>query len=70
MHTLFGISLVLYLLKLSAGQGFWKNYFSLPPSFKYFVKGKDETFRSHEKDHRKAYHNYLKDKLQEHFNNL
>ncbi len=45
-------------------------YFSLPPLFKYFVRGTDETFRSHEKDHRKAYHNYLKDKLQEHFNNL
>ena len=25
MHTLFGITLVLYLLKLSAGKGFWKN---------------------------------------------
>ncbi len=45
-------------------------YFSLPHSFEYYVKGTDETFRSHEKDHRKAYHNYLKDKLQEHFNNL
>ena len=26
MHTLFGITLVLYLLKLSVGQGFWKNF--------------------------------------------
>ena len=24
MHTLFGISLILYMLKLSAGQGFYK----------------------------------------------
>ncbi len=45
-------------------------YFSLPPSFKYFVKGKDETFRSHEKEHRKAYQNYLYEKLQELFNKL
>ena len=45
-------------------------YFSLPPSFKYFVKGKDETFRSHEQDHREAYRGYLKDKLQQHFDKL
>ena len=45
-------------------------FFSLPPKFKYFVKGKDQTFESHEKEHRKAYQNYLYEKRQELFNKL
>ena len=26
MHSLFGITFILYLRKLSAGKGFWKNF--------------------------------------------
>ncbi len=40
-------------------------YFSLPPKFKYFVKATKETFESHEKKHKKAYQDYLENKLQE-----
>ncbi len=43
-------------------------YFSLPPTFKYLVKGKDETFESHKTDNRKVYQNYLNDKLPKLFN--
>ncbi len=45
-------------------------YFSLPPSFKYFVKGTDETFVSHKRDHKKAYRGYIKHSLQQHFDKL
>ena len=45
-------------------------YFSLPPKFKYFVKGTKETFESHEKDQRKAYQDYLENKLREQFSKL
>ena len=44
--------------------------FSSPPTFIYYVKGKKERFESKEQDEQKAYQNYLKDKLREHFNNL
>jgi hypothetical protein len=36
----------------------------------YYVRGKKERFESKEQDEQKAYQNYLKDKLREHFNNL
>ena len=45
-------------------------YFSSPGSYKYYVKGSDETFQSYEKDHQKAYHGHLENKLREHFNKL
>ena len=44
--------------------------FSSPPTFMYYVRGKKERFESKEQDEQKAYQNYLKDKLREHFNNL
>jgi hypothetical protein len=44
--------------------------FSSPPTFIYYVRGKKERFESKEQDEQKAYQNYLKDKLREHFNNL
>ena len=37
MHTLFGITLVLYLLKLSAGKGFWKNLRNVGINFETLV---------------------------------
>jgi hypothetical protein len=42
-------------------------YFSMPPSFKYFIKGTEKTFRSYENDHKKAYQEYLENKLREQF---
>ena len=45
-------------------------FFSFPPKLVYYVKGKDEKFESHETEQRKAYQNYLNDKLQELFNKL
>ena len=45
-------------------------YFSSPGSYKYYVKGSDETFQSYETDHQKGYHGHLQNKLREHFNKL
>ena len=45
-------------------------YFSSSGSYKYYVKGSDETFQSYEPDHQKAYHGHLENKLREHFNKL
>ena len=42
-------------------------YFSMPPSFKYFIKGTEKTFRSYENYHKKAYQEYLENKLLEQF---
>lgn len=40
-------------------------YFSLPPSYTYYVKGTNEKFRSRETDHKKAYQKHLENKLRE-----
>ena len=45
-------------------------YFSNPGSYKYYVKGSDETFQSYESDHQKAYRKHMKNKLHEHLNKL
>ncbi len=38
-------------------------YFTNPPTFNYTVKATWEQFESHEKNHHKAYVEYLKNKL-------
>ena len=45
-------------------------HFSNPASYKYYVKGSDETFQSYETDHQKAYQNHMKNKLREDFQKL
>ena len=40
---------------------------SLPARYKYYVKGTEETFWSHEADHKKAYEEYLEHQLREQF---
>ena len=45
-------------------------FFTSPPTFNYFVRGKKERFKSKEPDTLKAYEDYLKDKLRKHFNNM
>jgi hypothetical protein len=43
-------------------------FFSLPPSYMYYVKATGERFRSSEADHKKAYQELMEKKLLEHFN--
>jgi hypothetical protein len=45
-------------------------YFSMPPSFRYFIEGTEKTFTSHESDHKKAYKEYLEQQLREQFDLL
>ena len=45
-------------------------YFSNPGSYKNYVKGSDETFRSYETDHQKAYQKHVENKLREYFQRL
>ena len=45
-------------------------YFSNPGSYKYRIRGSDETFKSYEINHQKAYQNHMKNKLREHFQTL
>jgi hypothetical protein len=45
-------------------------HFSSPPRYTYYIKaGTDEKFKSHETDRKKAYKNYLENRLQEHLVN-
>ena len=46
------------------------SYFSNPGSYKYHIRGNDETFKSYETNHQKAYQNHMKNKLREHFEKL
>ena len=45
-------------------------YFSSPGSYKYRIRGSDETFKSYEINHQKAYQTHMKNKLREHFQTL
>ena len=45
-------------------------YFTTQPVFRYSIKGTDEKFKSSEQDEQKAYQDYLKNKLQQLYNNL
>ena len=45
-------------------------FFSYPPSFKHFIKETQEHFISREGDYHKAYHDYMKNKLRKHVNEL
>ena len=42
-------------------------YFKSPGSYKYYVKGTGETFKSYETDHQKAYREHLENKLRVQF---
>jgi hypothetical protein len=44
--------------------------FSLPTRYVYYVKGTNETFKSYETNHKKAYKEYLECRLREQFNLL
>ena len=44
-------------------------YFS-NPGYKYHIRGSNETFKSYETNHHKAYQNHMKNKLREHFQEL
>ena len=45
-------------------------YFSYPPSYKYYIKKSEETFKSNEGNARKAYQKYMKSKLRNQINKM
>ena len=45
-------------------------FFSYPPSYKYYIKKSEETFKSNEGNARKAYQKYMKSKLRYQINKM